>query len=693
MNRERIKEYLVHPVFISLILWIIIISFTPPIFKKYRIKLMGDNYTSTKTWNLFSDLDSDKKNEEVSIDLNDSKQTKVIVKKNNKVLNEYDLPGQVQGNFLPYVGDYDVDGFRELYFFTMTQDSIFLNIIDPVKTRKLIVRNRFIDFRYSLRNSSDAPIMMVAGMVNSDIGKTRDLVFLIQTGFSKKPRNIYKYLISADSLLKSPESSVVLAEATICDINNDSLPEFILSTAATGNYDEFSPYTDKYTWLMVLDHNLQFLFPPVKLSKQPSNLHVLPYKLNDRYFLLLFQNYFGNESIYSCFYLYDTNGNKILEREISNLESEISYALPGNDTARGTFYLIKNGKTDIDVYDRNMYPVRSLTMPPVAAGLPITCFDADDDGQNEYMFVGNGSRSLIITRADLKDPISFQYPDIHGVPIITKIPGEGQKSMMNTQFDGRILFLSYSKNPFYYFKYPFYGSVYLLTLLFISLLYYIQRYRINIKQETERRIASLQIKAIKNQLDPHFTLNILNSIASLYATDNDRERVDYIFGKYARLIRQTVISSDKILIRLEEELEFVRNYLDLEKFRASESFDYTIDVDKEVDLETKIPRMLIHTFIENAINHGLRMITKPGLLKITVISEASSYKIIIEDNGPGLNSSEKSSTSTGRGLMILDEMIELYYKLEKRRISYSLQNIDMEQNIRTGTRAVIKLTR
>jgi LytS/YehU family sensor histidine kinase len=218
-----------------------------------------------------------------------------------------------------------------------------------------------------------------------------------------------------------------------------------------------------------------------------------------------------------------------------------------------------------------------------------------------------------------------------------------------------------------------------------------QQYRLNLKLQTERKIASLQLKAVKNQVDPHFTLNILNAIGSLYATENNRDKADYIFGMYAKLIRQTVISSDQIIIPLAEELEFVRNYIDLEKFRCDNSFDYVIDIGKEIDLQTKIPRMLIHTFVENAIKYAIRSKSEGGLLKIYLSAKDHFYQILIEDNGPGLESSLASDKGTGKGLLILNELIDLYYKLEKVKITYNLQNITGPGNTISGTRAMIEI--
>jgi len=201
------------------------------------------------------------------------------------------------------------------------------------------------------------------------------------------------------------------------------------------------------------------------------------------------------------------------------------------------------------------------------------------------------------------------------------------------------------------------------------------------------------MKAVSNQIDPHFILNTLNSIGSLYATEKDREKADYIFGKYARLVKQIVISSDQIMVTLSEELDFVQNYIDLERFRCNNSFDYSINIDEGVDLQTKIPRMLIHTFVENAIKYGVRNKSEGGVLQIGIEKNTCKYHIRIEDNGPGLGVDENSISGTGKGLHIVNELIDLYYQLEKKRITYSLQNIPGRGNTLAGARVVIDIPR
>ena len=89
--------------------------------------------------------------------------------------------------------------------------------------------------------------------------------------------------------------------------------------------------------------------------------------------------------------------------------------------------------------------------------------------------------------------------------------------------------------------------------------------------------------------------------------------------------------------------------------------------------------------------YGLRNKHKKGKLKISVTKDSNVHIIQVEDNGPGFNSDSKIIKGTGKGLSILDELIELYYKLEKIRITYSLKNVEIGSKSKTGTIAVINI--
>lgn len=688
MIKGRIQEFLLHPVFIGFILWLISVFFIPSLFLKYRIKHVKDEYTQNEKY-MYFDLDSDNKSEKISVDLNDKGQTKIIIHKENRILDQYNLRYQPLSIDNIYIADYNHDGCFEFYVFTLNQDSIFLNILDPFRSLEILLKNRFVDLRRKAQNSTDAPEIKPVGMIKGRRKEFSDLVFCITTGFSRQPRNVYRYSVKEDSIIKSPESGIPIIDCNMSDINNDSIPELLLNLLASGNMDEKFPFTDRYAWLMVLNQELRFIFPPVQFGKDPSRLIVLPLKLEDKTRLVLLYDYFGVEKISSAFYLYDLKGNKIRDKSISEFENEYSNIISINNLPHQTFYFIKNRKSEVEELDSNFKAIKKITIPEIETGLPLACLDANLDGRKEYFFQGGGNRSLIITQEDFKDAIAFQYPGESVRPFIYQVLNPDAKPMLYLQFDGWGNLIRFEKNPFYYFKYPFYGLLYILLFTLISLIARLQKYRLSLKQETEKKIASLQMKAIKNQIDPHFTLNVLNSIGSLYATEQNREKADYIFGKYTRLIRETVISSDKVIISIEDELEFVKNYIDLERFRFNNVFDYSIDIEKNFDLRKKIPRMLIHTFVENAVKYGLKRDTGKNFLRISLSTMWKKYLIEIEDTGSTKSVDTKTESGTGKGLIIVNELIELFYKLERVQISYSIQDKVSSANVITGKRVSI----
>ena len=692
MIRSRINEFITHPAFISLILWIAFIPLIPDLFSKYRITNLGQEENKVENYKFFYDLDSDETSESITVLLGDPYRSQIFINRNNKIIDQYNIKYQYSNPNTLFTGDYNKDGFLECYIFTMSSDSIFLSILDPLGPLKRILNARFIDFRRSAPYSNDQPYIVPVGLIEGLNGSNLDFVFRITTGYSKQPRNVYRYLIDNDSLIKSPQSGVTIRGCTVFDMSGDSSPEFLLAVSATGNTNDDFPYSDQYSWVMVLDKNLEFLFPPLKIGIYPSNMKVAPVRLGIKKVLVALNDYFGSENYNSAFYLIDKNGNIVIEKLVEDMENSFCDLFPNEETDFKTFYILKHNKTEVEEYDSSLNVIRTSILPEIEPTALITRIDADLDGELEYIFKGIDKKTIIFARSDFRNIVTCNLENAFEGDFVTTLKHvKGSKPVLHFQFEKSGTYMRYEKNMFYVLKYPFYVLLYLLVFGFISLVSQIQKYRTALKVQTERKIAELQMKSIRNQIDPHFTLNILNAIGSMYATESDREKADYIFGKYAKLIRQTVISSDKIIVPLSEEVEFVRNYLELERFRRENSFGFSVDVEKDVDLGIRIPRMLIHTFAENAVKYGINKSDNGGFIGLGISSLPGRCIIKIEDNGPGINSDIKGESGTGKGLVILNELIELYRKLERINITYILENIIDPEGRAKGTRAVIEI--
>ena len=151
----------------------------------------------------------------------------------------------------------------------------------------------------------------------------------------------------------------------------------------------------------------------------------------------------------------------------------------------------------------------------------------------------------------------------------------------------------------------------------------------------ERDAAQLEMHALRAQMNPHFIFNALNSINS-YVQANDRDLASGFLTKFARLMRLVLENSRHAEVPLSQDLEALRLYMDLERARMQEKFDYTIDVDAAIDQEiTMVPPLVMQPFVENAIWHGISRKEGKGHIKLSVVQKDARLVMTVEDNGVG----------------------------------------------------------
>ena len=211
------------------------------------------------------------------------------------------------------------------------------------------------------------------------------------------------------------------------------------------------------------------------------------------------------------------------------------------------------------------------------------------------------------------------------------------------------------------------------------------------KHETEiaqNAYSELELRALQMQMNPHFIFNALNSIQS-YIINKEEQMANVYLTKFAALIRQFLDSSRSKYISLDEEIANLKLYVELEKLRFENKFDYVFEFDPKVNKYHEIPTMLLQPFIENAINHGLRYKSSKGLLKVSFIDSDTNILVKIEDNGVGRRAAEKikSLSSQGyksQGLKITTHRIENYNKLNLENIKYKISDL-LENSENIGT--------
>jgi LytS/YehU family sensor histidine kinase len=197
-----------------------------------------------------------------------------------------------------------------------------------------------------------------------------------------------------------------------------------------------------------------------------------------------------------------------------------------------------------------------------------------------------------------------------------------------------------------------------IVLIFSSRLKRLQKDAIIKKEINELHRATLSA-----QMNPHFIFNSLNSIQK-FITQNEQKSATTYLAKFSQLIRSTLNASLHEEISLLNEISWLENYLDLEKLRFKERFDFSIKVDAQLDqFDTMIPPLLTQPFVENAILHGFAEIKNGGFLEVHFSKKDEKLEITIQDNGCGIFQAQQKkshhSEQHGVGITISQKRLEL----------------------------------
>lgn len=143
-------------------------------------------------------------------------------------------------------------------------------------------------------------------------------------------------------------------------------------------------------------------------------------------------------------------------------------------------------------------------------------------------------------------------------------------------------------------------------------------------------------------MNPHFFFNALSSLQSFALENKDGKAVATNLSKFSHIMRQTLESTYKEYVTIEEESIFLNEYLELQKIRFPQKFTYEIIIAADVEAdETLLPAMILQPFAENSIEHGFTGIAYEGKLIISFNKQNNNLVVQITDNGKGLTSTEK----------------------------------------------------
>ena len=251
------------------------------------------------------------------------------------------------------------------------------------------------------------------------------------------------------------------------------------------------------------------------------------------------------------------------------------------------------------------------------------------------------------------------------------------------------LALKYEKQQ--YLVYGFAGFFFLVVV--IGFLLFRQSRLTSRRKITEmnHRISEITQANLRQQMNPHFIFNTLNSI-QYYMYQHDKISTNNYLTKFSSLMRKTLENSQHTSIPIKDEMDALQLYLELEMLRFKEKFDYSIFVDEEIDtLLYKIPTMLIQPYVENAICHGLINREGKGKLGIELLFRKDHLLCIIQDDGIGREAAmkirqEKEQNHNSLGTKITESRLDLANSIYGMQMKVQYTDLMDEQGKAAGTR-------
>lgn len=246
------------------------------------------------------------------------------------------------------------------------------------------------------------------------------------------------------------------------------------------------------------------------------------------------------------------------------------------------------------------------------------------------------------------------------------------------------------------------------TLFLLTILFYFGRYKAKKKNELviselkqaqkrlalEKQYRTSELKALKAQMDPHFIFNTLNSIQE-YIVLNQKELASDYLGKFADLMRKYLKYSDKGEISINEEIETLKMYLELEKVRFEDTLNYQFIIKDHLDTsDFNIPTMLIQPYIENALKHGLLHRKNNRELSISFSKKEKNIQCIIKDNGVGRKKSKEIQNNKPKlhksfATKATQERLKLLNYGKDAKIGVKIIDLYSEDKTATGTQVVL----
>ncbi|MBM3436512.1 MAG: hypothetical protein FJY07_09900 [Bacteroidetes bacterium] len=692
----KVKVVFYSPFFHSLLITAGILFFLPGFFDRNIIESGSSGRTAgVNEVVYYHDLDNSGYSEKIlSFFSSDSLHAIQFFDSAGEFIEQWNIHGKIPGSDgRLHFADLNHDGISEITAFALKDDTLILSCFNPFAQNEYIIHERRIA---GIPNNNQETDFELSDVTAADMNKDGfdEVIFILNNSTFYQPRRIYIYNLVNDSLWNSPSTGIAFKSLLLIDLDNDGIPEITGGNESSGNQvqEDNIAFSNYSAWLVCYDRYFNLCFDPVEFPGVHSEIIVNTFHSENPDQLLIFYNHTGPGRNEPFAGIINASGEFVKKAPLpDHSKTERSFfTLDGNSER---FYSQDEHGTVWELTPEFQFKKVAEPGFDVHPVPMITC-DLDGDGKSEVVNKTKGEIHGIITSNNFGYDLQFELPQRSGKFLVESyqvIKKGNRKSELFIQTGSSWQTYTYRFNPLFNLRYPAYLAIYLLVTGAVLLLRYIQRVQMREKQELHHRIAELQLQSVNQQIDPHFTLNAFNSIATLLKKEKGETAYNY-FMQFTDLIRMSLLTSDKIYRSLEEELKVVRNYLDIQKLRFGDRFEFMINVESGVDQSRMVPKMIVQTFTENAVKHGFKETKSGGLLNIQIGNKDHSLVIKIKDNGMGRRKAgESKNESTGIGISALDKYIDLLNRRNDSKIEKQIMDLYNDRGDPAGTEVLIKI--
>ncbi len=674
---------------------LLILLFVKVPVERFFLEFQDAWFIHESDWGMYmaGDTDNDGNSERVYIyKAHDSKRLTIVTyDKNGSLIDAFPhINHDWTVSLVPEIIDINNDGLKEILFVSHNNDTVFLNALTLANGEKLI-ENLFIG-----EIENPVPQMAFTSRIQAfddyDKDGQKELWFNFDAGYGLNPRGIYRLDADSLKLTKTPDSYIPCIKLIFSDINRDGLHEILPWNYAPSNVHFETEYSDKNAWITVFDLNLDYLFKPIAMPAGYGAVVTSPATFSDTLFFVLYASQ-SDESNTNQILLLDYKGNILNRQWFLKGDPAINANIIDIEDGRNYLYIDNIGKFELTQELSGLPQDKLKKQKDFKLYVPDKTWyiDADGDGFKERIFYDITASEFEITNFR-KNAVTVLHIPLARLWVDNVYPfmADGQVDRLMVSTNSGFFFLRYSKNQYYWTKFLIWVVIFMATYVLVFMIQYFQRRQLQAKWATEKQLTELQFNTIRNQLNPHFIFNALNSVGYLIEMGKKEEAYDFL-SVNTRLIRKVLVDAEMTARTLEEEIGFVKDYLAIQEFRYKERFRTLFSIAKTADLKMIVPKMVLHTYVENAVKHGFKNMVSGGLLEIGVKALARGVLLTVKDNGISKRADDNRIESTGKGLSIMESYYRLFEKQHKCRIQTTYTKPGDINQEETGMEVVVRI--